>query len=427
MTAPGRPEGDHGGAPPEGPAAALSARATGKPQAQPRQRAPLDASRLPDAMNGEALARLWRAGAAAPTLDNAGWRRLIGQAQMAGLLPRLALRLQQLGAWDRLPPRARENLLSALALAERQQLSVAWELGQLSQALRASGQPVLLLKGAAYLAAGLPPAQGRTFADVDLLLPHAALPAAEAALQAAGWLPAERDAYNDRYYRTWMHELPPLVHLRRGTAVDVHHTVTPPTSAFNVDGALLIAAAVPVPGRDDFLMLQPVDMVLHSAVHLFGEGEFDRALRDLLDMLWLVQHFAGRDPGFWPALLTRAAELRLQVPLHHALAQLQRLFGLVPPESVHDAVRAMAPGGLAGWAMPRLLTRAIKPRHPSCAAPGDGLARWLLYVRSHALRMPLRLLVPHLVRKAWMQRFPAEAAGAKDAQGGGGVPPIQRA
>ena len=37
-----------------------------------------------------------------------------------------------------------------------------------------------------------------------------------------------------------------------------------------------------------------------------------------------------------------------------------------------------------------------------------GLARWLLYVRSHYLRMPLSLVVPHLVRKAWMQRFPKQ-------------------
>jgi len=35
-----------------------------------------------------------------------------------------------------------------------------------------------------------------------------------------------------------------------------------------------------------------------------------------------------------------------------------------------------------------------------------GFARWLLYVRSHALRMPLYLAVPHLIRKAWMRHFP---------------------
>ena len=32
-----------------------------------------------------------------------------------------------------------------------------------------------------------------------------------------------------------------------------------------------------------------------------------------------------------------------------------------------------------------------------------------LYVRSHYLRMPLHLLIPHLTRKAWMQRFGEES------------------
>ena len=65
-----------------------------------------------------------------------------------------------------------------------------------------------------------------------------------------------------------------------------------------------------------------------------------------------------------------------------------------------------------------LLTIALRPVHPSCHVPGEGLARWLLFVRSHWLRMPLQLLVPHLVRKAWMARFPdkkkpAEAPAAQ--------------
>jgi hypothetical protein len=38
-----------------------------------------------------------------------------------------------------------------------------------------------------------------------------------------------------------------------------------------------------------------------------------------------------------------------------------------------------------------------------------GLARWLLYVRGHYQRMPLRLLVPHLVRKAVVSFLPEPA------------------
>jgi hypothetical protein len=44
--------------------------------------------------------------------------------------------------------------------------------------------------------------------------------------------------------------------------------------------------------------------------------------------------------------------------------------------------------------------RGLRPNHASCDERWTPLARRLLYVRSHWLRMPLPLLVRHLVRKA---------------------------
>lgn len=372
----------------------------------PRALSPGLASHLPDGDPADLLSGLWRPDAGFPQLDMAGWRALIGQAHAGQMAARLASRLDNLGGLDQVPQRPREYLLVAQAMVQRQQLGLQAELAQVRRALRAVGVPVLLLKGAAYLAAGLPAAADRSFGDIDLLVPHAALGQVEAALFSAGWIPQERDAYNDRYYRQWMHELPPLTHVHRGTVLDVHHTITPPTSAFNVDGATLIDGAVPVPGDPLFRMLAPEDLVLHSAVHLFGEGEFGHGLRDLLDMHWLIAHFSAASPMFWPRLVLRAGDLGLGVPLHHALHQLQRLFGQQPPAELAPVLRAQRPRGLSAELMPRLLARGLSPQHPSCGRPGDGLARWLLYVRSHALRMPPHLLLPHLVRKAWLQRFP---------------------
>ncbi len=53
--------------------------------------------------------------------------------------------------------------------------------------------------------------------------------------------------------------------------------------------------------------------------------------------------------------------------------------------------------------MSSLLGVALRPDHPHCDGPYTGIARWLLYVRSHHLRMPLYLVVPHLLRKAFMR------------------------
>jgi hypothetical protein len=54
-----------------------------------------------------------------------------------------------------------------------------------------------------------------------------------------------------------------------------------------------------------------------------------------------------------------------------------------------------------------LFIRAFRPQQPECRLPLTGLALYLLYLRSHYLRMPLYLLLPHLARKAWMSRFGA--------------------
>jgi hypothetical protein len=51
--------------------------------------------------------------------------------------------------------------------------------------------------------------------------------------------------------------------------------------------------------------------------------------------------------------------------------------------------------------MDALFLRALMPDHESCNDRWTGLARWLLFVRSHWLKMPVYLMVPHLLRKAF--------------------------
>jgi hypothetical protein len=359
---------------------------------------------------GDRLSPLWAPKPASLPAALADWPTLLGQARSTQLMARLALWCERHVGWAQVPTEPARYLQSALTLTRRQALDVRFEVGKVAEALAGLPGPVVLLKGAAYQMAGLPAAEGRSFADIDVLVPQAQLAQAESALFVAGWLAQGQTAYDDRYYREWMHELPPLTHIRRGSAIDLHHTITPPTSAFNVDGALLLAQAQPLDDSRRLWVLQPVDMVLHSAVHLFAEGEFDRGLRDLMDMDLLVKHFAGQQPDFWAQLFDRADALRLTVPLHHALAHLHRLFGTAPPAALHARWRALRPAWPARTLMGWLLARALRPNHPSCWRVGDDAVRWLLYVRSHWLRMPPQLLVPHLVRKAWRARFPDKPA-----------------
>ena len=169
------------------------------------------------------------------------WDLLVRQCRHANLLGRLHQRLEAAGV--AMPERARNHLLSGTIMAEQQHHSIRREVGHLREALSEIGLPLILLKGAAYVAAGLPAAAGRLFADVDILVPHARLAEVESALMLTGWQSTALDAYDQRYYRRWMHELPAMQHMFRGSALDVHHSILPPTSRLKPDARLLIEAS----------------------------------------------------------------------------------------------------------------------------------------------------------------------------------------
>ena len=233
------------------------------------------------------------------------------------------------------------------------------------------------------------------------MVPREALDDAERTLNQHGWLPEPLDPYDRLYYRDWMHEIPPLRHVKRGSVLDVHHTILPPTSKPKPDVRKLWQAAIPVTEFEEIYVLAPTDMVLHSATHLFFEGELTNGLRDLVDVDDLIRHFSSQDAAFWQDLVDRAFELTLAQPLFYGLRYAQRILGTPVPEFVQKAIARTGPTAVMQPLMDALFDRALMPNHPTCSDPATPMARWLLYVRAHYLRMPLRMLVPHLTRKGW--------------------------
>ncbi len=379
--------------------------------------------------------------------DLAAWDRLLPPARAAGLLARLAVLADDLGLTPQLPAPVQPHLTAARTLAERQRRAVLWEARKLDEALGPTGMPVLLLKGAAYVLGGLPSARGRLFADIDILVPKAELGQAEARLMLHGWHATQHSDYDQRYYRQWMHELPPMTHLRRGSSLDVHHNLLPETARLKTRPERIVEDASPLPGYRCLRLPRLEDLVLHSATHRFFEGEWQMGLRDLVDLDALLRLGAAR-PGWWEALLARAVELNLTYPLALALRYAQRLLATPVPEAVatelglgrpslaamnerrhgHAAlggapadpdsvgrqsladtperpeVKTVRPGRIGWLWRDALFLRGLSATHSDCALPGTDLAGFVLYVRAHWLRMPLRLLLPHLLHKATQGR-----------------------
>jgi len=286
-----------------------------------------------------------------------------------------------------------------MTVAHAQREAVHQEVAHIRHALAPLATEVVLLKGAAYLMADLPAARGRLFSDVDILVPHAALPQVEAQLMLNGWATTHLHAYDQRYYRWWMHELPPMLHVTRNTVLDVHHAILPATARLKPDSAKLLAASRALESVPGVRVLAPIDMILHSATHLFYNEELSSGLRDIADLDSLLRGFSVA-PGFWRELVERAAELDLTRPLFYALRYSACITDTPVDATALQALAASAPPARVLGIMDAAYLRALRPQHRLADDRFTHIARRFLYVRAHWLRMPPHLLAFHLSVKA---------------------------
>jgi hypothetical protein len=354
------------------------------------------------------------------------WTALIAIARAEKLIGSLAWRLES----EVLAEPIAAILAEAGVEAKHARRQALWEAEMARRALAPLGIPVILLKGTAYAAAGLAAGKGRSIGDLDILVPREALPEVERALLGAGWEWVKEDAYDDHYYREWMHELPPLIHRERDRMIDVHHTILPLTARPRPDAAALIAGSVavntadlpnpfglslskPFPSANEekgrtregfdklspngeggdlertsdsssaIRILSPPDMIVHAAAHLFADGDLAGGLRNLWDIDRLLRDFSDH-PDFWAQLAARAALHGLGASVGRAVRLAHALYGTPAPDPwiVSNAIDRLF--------MARLLARngwgqATRP-----------MLRLAFYVRSHTLRMPPLMLARHL-------------------------------
>lgn len=315
---------------------------------------------------------------------------LFAEARAAGVMGRVAHTLRKSPLGTQLPSHFSDQVLAAKIYSDGFTKDVWRELTHIEQALSTLRTPVILLKGASYVILDLPSADGRIFSDVDILVPQSQIAAAEAALMLGGWSSGKLDAYDQRYYRQWSHEIPPMTHLHRGTTIDLHHSLAMPTCRVRIDSARMIADAVPVRENEFWWRLKEEDMILHAASHLLLNSEFDRGLRDIWDIDLLYRHFTAISPDYPNRLLSRAREVGLESILSQALGLASKFFSTPLPDLFFPDNTSVSS---------RLLSRAASTRHPETRPLGQTTADLALMLREMYLRLPSKLLVVHLWHK----------------------------
>ncbi|MEP6786142.1 MAG: nucleotidyltransferase family protein [Sphingomonadales bacterium] len=328
-------------------------------------------------MSAQGVAMLLADPSRALTLDTAAWNGILCAARAERLLASLAWRLEGLA----LPGGVVAVLDSAKADAEVGRTAALWEAEMARRALAPLDVPVVLLKGTAFVAAGLDAGRGRQIGDLDILVPRDRLDEVEAALLAAGWEWVKPDPYDDAYYRRWMHELPPLIHRERDRMIDVHHTILPLTARPTPDANALIADSIVL--ENGLGVLSPEDMIVHAAAHLLADGDLAGGLRNLWDIDRIVREFEG--PDFLEVVHRRAALFELQKETILALRLSHSLFA--------------TPIGLPGVDLPYRFFRARILARDGWGRQTRPFLRLAFYIRSHWLRMPPLMLASHLWTK----------------------------
>ncbi len=270
-----------------------------------------------------------------------------------------------------------------------------FEMARIERALEGSGIEPILLKGASYVAKELRAGEGRRVSDIDILVSEKDLDEIERLLLAAGWVfdEATDNEYDQNYYRTHMHELPPLRHAHRRTVIDVHHRILPRTSRIKINSNAFISGAKNLSGRK-LKVFNEIDSFLHSAIHAFGDGSFDTPARTLIELRYLLADIEVSDDG---ALLDRAHILGGEEPLALALWALSEFFDDGRAWVLSERFK-VGTNPIVRWALTSKLRNVTDAK----------FAKLILYIRSHYLRMPLPKLVWHILTKGYRRlRQPA--------------------
>ncbi|MBJ2129606.1 nucleotidyltransferase family protein [Alteromonas sp. IB21] len=334
------------------------------------------------------------------SLSKSEWRDLILVARANSLLPRVASILLSDADNDfHIPPTAHAHLVASIRHETLFHNQVINEVKLVNAKIsRALNNKLIVLKGAGYVIADSKAAKGRIFSDIDLLVLKDDIPKVERALHLFGFVSDTDSEYDQKYYREWAHEIPPLRHFQRGTVLDVHHNIIPvvsgraPNIEFFFESTIETEYGVEV--------LRPAAMFLHSAIHLFFSEEFTNGFRDLSDLSLLLDEIVG-DVDEVDYLFELAENTGFENELFLAFRYLARVFNKHVPANVIQNFKYPQPKGIRLAIDDFIFGKVLAANHRLVDVKFRRIAEWLAFVRGHLLKMPFNILVKHTAAKLW--------------------------
>ena len=325
------------------------------------------------------------------------WVLIIRLLRKQQLLARYSHLFRQADVFDVLPSYTKHHLRNAEILANKQFHQVAFEAQELIRLLAPLNVNPVFLKGAAYsLARGACIGQGRTYSDIDILVPKASITAVEQRLALHGYFGEPMTPYDQQYYRKWTHEIPPIRHHSRGTVIDIHHNLVPPISGRAPEiSHFLNHLKITEQG---YQVLDLPAMTLHSIIHLLFNEEFKNGFRDLTDLHLLFGQF--EQPEQWLALIELAEATCFSKELYLACRYCQKILQTKFPDDFYQQLQSKQSSLLNQAVLDFTFAHVLCPRHPVIDNWKHRLADTLGWLRGHWLKMPFSVLLWHTAVKS---------------------------
>ncbi len=254
---------------------------------------------------------------------------LLAEIRRHRLSPFFYLQIMRQGGQKTLPSPWLELLKHDYCFSLQKSLRQEHEALLVLQALAAAGIEVILLKGAdLHLRLYDDPAI-RPMADLDLMIPRAALAKARAALGRLGY-GLSPDSLDPRpgfreHFRAGLHFKKTK---EASLMVDLHWQIEAVANFYRLPYASLRRQALPMDYQGvPVKVLSPEHLLIHLCLHNYDE--LDQALR-IVDLGLALQ----RLPLDWRLFLEEADRLGCQAPLYLLLGELARLFPRTVPAEV---------------------------------------------------------------------------------------------
>lgn len=313
-------------------------------------------------------------------------------------LARFSYLAESAGIIEQLPNKVKHHLNASKIKADRQIHQAQFEAEELTKNLKKIDVTPIFLKGVAYTILKNQTSLGRTYSDMDVLVKKSELTKVEQYLSLYGWFSKKSNDYDQKYYRQWAHEIPPMYQGIRGTVADIHHNIIPPISGKAPDISLFSKAVIKT--DNDLYTLSKAGLTLHSIIHLFFNEDFTHAFRDIFDLhLFFNEAMQEQNEAFWQELLDLAIKTNFNVELFYAVRYCSKILGTKFPQSFYQNIQKLAPNKIRLTFADFIFLTILYPKHSSYNSVSRTIKESLAALRGHLLKMPLHILIYHSAHK----------------------------